>query len=190
MCFSLCENNIFFRITLHFGGETAKMGGKPHIRGKKLKVKGEKYGVCDAYLKLVRSIPYFSPFTLHLTSDVVLEVAEEEYLGDVAYGILGVVFRRDPCGSHISYCPYTSCTRESSLHTSRNCGTRPCDTYGLRGDQDILRDTLRGDGDQDLKGLLHLLLRKLHHYQCQTLHLKVYELNHLLKLKLLPSPIA
>lgn len=66
MCFSLCENNIFFRIIAHFIGETTKMGGKPHIRGKKLKVKGEKYGVCDAYLKLVRSIPYFSPFTFHL----------------------------------------------------------------------------------------------------------------------------
>ena len=113
MCFSLCENNIFFRIIAHFIGETAKLGGQPHIRGKKLKVKGEKYGVCDAYLKLVRSIPYFSP--LHLTSDVVLEVAEEEYLGDVAYGILGVVDHYGlSCGSRISYEAYTSYNSQSS----------------------------------------------------------------------------
>ena len=112
----------------------------------------------------------------------------EEYLGGVGYRSLGEVFRRDPCGSHISYCPCTSCTRESSLHTSHSYGTRPCDTYGLRGDQDILRGTRRDDDYQ--KGRLHLLLRKLRHYQRQTLHLKVYELNHLLKLKLLPSPIA
>ena len=34
MCFSLCENNIFFRITLHFGGETAKLGGQPYKKEK------------------------------------------------------------------------------------------------------------------------------------------------------------
>ena len=132
------------------------------------------------------------PFTfiiyIHLltTSDVELEEVEE-YLGGVEHRSLELVVLRDPCDNHTSCYPYTSCTRESSLRASHSYDIRPCDTYP-RGALGTHHDTLRGS--QGLKAYLHLLLRKLRHYQRQTLRLKVYEPNHLLKLKLLPSPIA